>query len=230
MKKIQLHRLAVVAVSTMSALFVVSAFASGASAFLGFTTAEWLVAGAKIPAGGLATESTGGLKFENVNVGASFLCEEISIGKVEPGGVDTVTEVLTLGKIEVEPLDAPGAAIGIKCTSLKLCEGTPEAWPVGLPFKTLLGLELLFMFVDLSVNAEYFLLCQVLGIDATELCVVAPNSLSGGVIANSGTDVVAEGSVEPLATCNGNAETGLVTADPGNLTALVNGEVLAVSE
>jgi hypothetical protein len=222
MKKIQLVGLAVVAV------LAVSAFVS-ASAFAAFTTAEWLAAAAKVPAGGLASESTGGLTFENVNVGASFLCEGLFLGKVEPGGVDTVTEVLNTAGVKVEPLDESGATGGIKCTSLKLCEGTPEAWPVNLPFKTLLGLEGT-AFLDLFVNAEYFLLCQVLGVDATELCVVAPNSLSGGTVVNLAADVEATGSVEPLATCNGNSETGLVTADAGNLTSLTNGNALAASE
>jgi hypothetical protein len=221
MKKIQLLGLAIVAVLAVSAFATASAFA--------FTTAEWLANAKAVPAGGLASESSGGLTFENVNVGASFLCEGLFLGKVEPGGVDTVTETLTNGGVKVEPLDPGVSTTGFKCTSLNLCEGTPEAWPVELPFLTLLGLEGAG-FVDLFVKAEYFLLCQVLGVDATELCVVAPNSLSGGTVVNLAADVEATGSVEPLATCNGNSETGLVTADPGNLTFLVNGEVLAASE
>jgi len=223
MKKIQLLGLAIVAV------LGVSAFAS-ASAFAAFTTTQWLANANPVPAGGLETESTGGLTFENPGVGASFLCEGAFVGRVEPAGVDTVTEVLTGPKgAKVTPLDEAGATGGIKCVTVKLCEGTPEAWPVNLPFKTLLGLEGTEL-LDLFVNAEYFLLCQVLGVDATELCVVAPNSLSGGLVKNVTNDVEAEGSVEPLATCNGNVETGLVTADPLNLTVLTNGEPLQAEE
>jgi hypothetical protein len=221
MKKVQLLGLAVVA------MFAFSAFVS-ASAF-SFTTAEWLAGAKVIPAGGLATETAGGVTIENVNVGASFLCEGLLLGKVEPGGIGVATEVLTNSGVKVEQLDESGATGGIKCTSLKLCEGTPEIWPVNLPYKTILGLEGAG-FLRLAVNAEVFVLCQVLGVDATELCVVAPNSLSGGAVVNLATDVEATGSLEPLATCNGNAETGLATADAGNLKFLVNGEVLSASE
>jgi hypothetical protein len=221
MKKIQLLGLTVVAVLACSAFACASAFA--------FTTAQWLAGAKTVPAGGLASETSGGLTFENVNIGASFLCEGLFVGKVEPGGVDTITEVLTVGGVKIEALDESSATGGIKCTSLKLCEGSVEAWPTNLPFKTLLGLEGTG-FIDLFVNAEYFLLCQVLGVDATELCSVAPNSLSGGTVVNLAADVEATGSVEPLAACNGNAETGLITADAGNLTSLANGEALAASE
>jgi hypothetical protein len=222
MKKIQLVAPTLVAVLALGAFVSTSASAA-------FETAQWLASAKVIPAGGLVSEASGGATFENVTVGASFLCEGLFVGKLEPNGVGTLTEVLTTGGVKVEALDESGATGGIKCTSLKLCEGTPEAWPVNLPFKGVLGLEGAG-FLGLAVNGEFFLLCQVLGIDATELCVVAPNSLSGGALVNLATDVEGQGSGEPLGTCNGNVETGLVTADAGNLAFLANGEALAASE
>jgi hypothetical protein len=214
------------------ALFVVgvlSALAS-ASAFAAFETAKWLAGGTQVSSG-LTVEGTGGLTFENVSVGASFLCEGLTVGTVEPNGAASLTEFLSVGGEKIESLDESGATKGFKCVSIKLCEGTPEAWPVGLPFLSVLALETTTgKFSDLSINGAFFLLCQVLGIDATELCEPAPNALSGGNTTNLATDVEGNGSGEPLGTCNGTVEVGSVTIDTGNLASLTNGQTLAASE
>jgi hypothetical protein len=202
--------------------------ATTASAVLTFETVKWLANGVAVAAE-LATEVSGGLVFRGEEAGEEFLCEALLAGTVNTGGAGTITKVLDIVGTEIASLDESGATSGLVCTNLKVCESV-EIWPVNLPFHTVLDLDSeTGKLTDLLVNAEYFLLCEVLKIDATELCVVAPNSLSGGEVVNLGTDVEGVGSVEPLSTCNGKEETGLITPDAGNLTFLTNGETLAAS-
>lgn len=227
-KKVQLFVGALVAVCAFSALVVASASA------LTFETAKWLAA-AKTVETSLATETTGGLLFENTgSPKGAILCEGIFIGTVGSAGADTITEVQTAGKVKVTELDTEGGGGGIKCTSLEGCLEEAEAWPVNLPFKTTLMLDTVSgKYFDLVLNGEYHIRClALLKIQIEELCIAPPNGLSWAEIENLATDVAASSTnaAEPLSECNGKELVGLLIGDAGNLTFLTSGEALQASE
>jgi hypothetical protein len=225
MRKIQLLGIALVAVCAFSALITTSAFA------LTFETAKWLVKTEEAMAG-TKTEAIGSFLFHNLENGAEILCEGILDGTVGPNGEDSVTEVLTTGDVLVKELDEEKGTEGIKCVkdpSNEICaEGDIEVWPVGLPFLTVLMLDET-KFYDLIINAEYAILCLVLGFDILELCVSPPNGLSWAEVVNLATEVEAVGAAEPEATCNGKEETGEIFAE-ANLVQTTSGASLQASE
>lgn len=227
MKKIQLLGVALVAICALSA-FTSSAFA------LEFTSAEWLEGGVAITAA-KAANTEGELLFENTSVGAAILCSGLFEGTVGAGGADTVTKVFNLSATAIEELDEKGEK-GIACTSVKLCEGTPEIWPVNLPFKTTLQLdtteEKWFDLVEENVNkkfAAYLIKCKVLGVSVEELCEAVSGTF--GEVSNATTDVESLGALTPKATCKGTKEVGLIENNTGDvaLVALVSGAALTVS-
>ena len=233
MKKIHLVGLMLLAVGAFSAFTSASAFA------LTFELANWLENGAIIAANKAAT-TEGELLFENVLAGASFLCSGKFDGTVGANGADEITEVLNLaGTIKINELDEAAATGGITCTVLKICSSA-EIWPVNLPFKSELMLDTEGGFYDLILkNAAgklpaYFLLCTVLGIDATELCETVEGAFGAfGEVSNAATDVETLGALTPLATCGGtNLEDGLIENNAENvaLISLNSGATLAASE
>lgn len=231
MKKIHLVGLMLLIVGAFSAFTSASAFA------LTFEAAQWLEGGAAIAANRAAT-TEGELLFENVLNGAAFLCSGKFDGTVGANGADEITEVLTLGNVKVVELDEEKATGGIACSPLKLCTSA-EIWPVNLPFKSELMLDTEGGFYDLVIaNANgkipaYFLLCIVLGIDATELCETVEGAFGAfGEVSNTATDVETLGALSPLATCGGNAEDGLIENNAENvaLISLNSGATLAASE
>jgi hypothetical protein len=224
MRKFQLFGIALLAMCGFSALLSASAFAE-----LTFATAKWLANGVAVAAE-LATQSTGGILFVEPSTKVEILCQGIFDGTVGASGADSVTAVLTLPGVLVPELDESGATGGIACTNDEtagtLCEGTPEAYPRGLPFLTVLMLDTENgLFYDLVLNAEYAVLCRVLLVNVVTLCLSPPNGLSWFEVLNLATDVEAMGKVEPSEPC------GELFFDEGNLTFLVNGgESLQASE
>jgi hypothetical protein len=220
MRKIQLLGIALVVVCAFSAFTVASASA------LTLVAAKWLANGAVVNAN-LAADTLGELLFENVLNGGAILCSGLFEGTVGANGVDNITKVFNLAGTEIPALDETGATGGLSCSGEKTCETGSEIWPVGLPFKTQLDLDTEDgKFYDLVLNAEYFILCLFFGSSINELCVAAAGTM--GEVKNVAGGVEAVGSTEPLGTCNGNTEDGLITAEPNLLT--VTGETLSVSE
>ena len=231
MKKIYPTGLILIVAGAFSAFTNTSAFA------LTFELANWLENGALIEANKAAT-TEGELLFENVLNGAAFLCSGKFDGTVGANGAAEITEVLTLSGAKLTELDETGATNGIVCTSVKLCTGE-EIWYVNLPFKLELMLDTEGGFYDLIIkNAAgrlpaFFLLCTVLGIDATELCEMAEGAFGAfGEVSNAAVDVETLGALSPLGTCGGNAEDDLIEHNAENvaLISLNSGATLAASE
>jgi hypothetical protein len=234
MRKIRLFGLVLVAVCAFSAVVTASAFA------LTFALANWLENGNIITVEKLV-ETEGELLFENLSNGAAFLCSGIFDGSVGNDGIDEVTELLTLGKVAVPELDPGVSGTGIACTVENLCV-LAEIWAVNLPYSTELMLDTEnSLFYDLGLpNSHgllpgYFVLCEVGGIDFTELCVTLEgvdglyqeksNNTTAG-------DVETLGAFVPEADCGSGTENGLVENNAQNiaLILLTNGMPLAVSE
>ena len=231
MKKIHPVGLMLLAVGAFSAFTSVSAFA------LTFELANWLENGALVAANKAAT-TEGELLFENVLNSAAFLCSGKFDGTVGANGDEEITEILNLSGVKIAELDEAGATGGFACTNLKLCTSS-EIWPVNLPFKSELMLDTEGGFYDLILkNAAgrlpaYFLLCTVLGIDATELCEMAEGAFGAfGEVSNAAADVETLGALSPLGTCGGNAEDALTENNAENvaLISLNSGATLAASE
>jgi hypothetical protein len=226
MRKIRLLGLAFLAVCGLSALLAAPTFA-----VLTFATAKWLADGNQLAAATNA-EFSGSIKLENTENGSAVECAGLFLGTVGPNGEDSTTTVLSVGGTIIPELDEFGATGGLACTSLKVCEaGDAQVYPIGLPFRSIATLdEVDNKFYDLTLNSEFFILCLLMGVEITELCVAAPNGLSFGEVVNLPMGVETVGAIEPLANCNGHEEIGLESFVTGNLTILINGELLAVSE
>jgi len=220
MKKTQLVVMAFVAVFAFSALITGSA-----SAALTFEKAHFLVNGSEAPAK-TVINSTGELRFENVLNSAAFTCSGLFEGTVGPSGTGEITRVVNLSGAEVKELPATG----ISCTNTKTCESA-VANPDKLPFKVeaVKDSETGKFFVLIAGSYEFT--CTVIGIKIEELCAPPAGGFIGGEITNLASDFEANaGATEPLATCNENAEEGLLTNIAGNLTATaITTNTLAVS-
>jgi hypothetical protein len=204
MRNIQLLGITLMAVCAFGSLVATSAFA------LTFETAKWLVKGEEATAG-TKTETIGGFLFHNLETGAEILCEGILDGTVGPNGEDSITEVLSQTGIKIPELDQESGTEGPSCVKdegNETCAGGDiEVWPVGLPFLGVLMLDESKYF-DLINNAEYAILCLILGFDILELCVLAPNGLSWSEVTNLATEVEVVGATEPEGTCGGKEEGG----------------------
>ncbi len=224
MRKIQVFWLVLVAMCAFSALASTQAFGA-----LTFALAQWLANGSLILEA-LLSDAEGGILFEDLLTGATFLCSGLFEGTVGPESADEITMVYSLpGTTLIAELDEATATGGIVCTEgLTLCSKA-EIWPVKLPWLTEVELDVeTGLFYELITGAEYNLLCEVLGMDKVELCEVLPGTTSELLNVTGGVEVM--GVAEPESTCNGETEMGLAEADPGNLITLVNGESLTVSE
>jgi hypothetical protein len=194
MKKIHALALALVAVFAFSAIAVASASA-----------AEWLVGG--VAANKAVSEGTGNLILGDAKVNLSMECSGILDGTIGPGAADSVTEVLTLGKV------AASLAAPLVCTALGGCEaaGKTEAAPEGLPWAT----ELTSLTTDLIVKATYWSTCRVLGLTTSEECTVTNGSWT---VKNVAGGVEASGEVTPLGNCTvGGTGAGSQSFVAGNL-------------
>ena|ERR1700684_1092854 len=128
MKKIHILGAAVFAVFALTAVM-----ASMASA------AEWLVDGAAITAL-QSTETVGELKLtaegEPIIGTVEVTCSGILDGTISPGGLDEVTELLSLAGVAISKTPLSGTALS--CTNTAKCT-TPEVWAVNLPYSSQLA-------------------------------------------------------------------------------------------
>jgi len=224
--------LMVVAMCALSASFVASASAEEPGEFLAngvlFTTA-------------LAATTEGELLFESLKTAnATFLCSGIFDGEVvneATGGLSLVTKVLRLDGTEVAESDTVG---NLACTpdSGSICT-TAAVSPVNLPWNSDVDLtpttnDFLLLVLPNANNVlpGYFLLCEVFGLDNTELCELL--SETEQLVENGVNDVVfpAGTSPSPDAHCSKDSaseESGGLVVDEA-LLFLNSGEALSVSE
>ena len=223
MRKIQIFWMVLVAMCAFSALASNQAFA------LTFELAQWLANGNLILEA-LLSDAIGGILFEDLLTGASFLCSWLFEGTVGPESADEITMIYTLAGTLIEELDEPTATNGMVCEENHLCSKS-EIWPVKLPWLTEVELDVttgLFYELIITGGATYNLLCEVLGMDKVELCEIVAGTASELLNVTGGVEAM--GVAEPESSCNGETEMDLTEADPGNLITLVNGEPLTVSE
>jgi hypothetical protein len=188
-------------------------FALGVSAVASASAAEWLVGG--VAANKAPSEGNGMLIFVDSKINLSMECSGIFDGTIGPGAADSVTEVLTLGKV------AASLAAPLVCTALGGCEaaGKTEVAPEGLPWTT----ELTSTTTDLTVKATYWSTCRVLGLQTTEECTTENSSYK---VVNVTGGVEAQGEITPLANCTvGGKESGSQNWVLGNLLTSPSGTV-----
>jgi hypothetical protein len=221
--------LMVVAMCALGVSFVASASAEA--------PAKFLVNGA-VPAAAVAATTEGELLFESLKTAnATFLCSFISTGTIAAGGeLYQVTKFFELpGTKEVSESDTVAQ---ITCTPVSGSFCTKEGLSVvGLPWDFVVDLvtETDFLLLTLA-NANgllpgYFSLCEVIGIDATELCELLNETAQ--LVENGATDVVlpAGTSFTPDAHCTSDSageESGGLVVDEALL--FVPGATLAISE
>lgn len=215
MKRYQLLGLALVAVFAFSAVLV---SAAGAVEFL---LAEFLNAGAKITTAQASDAEAAELELVssnggNLKVKTKVLCSGILDGTVGPGSEGVVKELLTLAGVAVSTTTLSGE--GLSCTNDENC-GTPKVWASGLPWKT--ELELMVdgtetFFVNLLINAGYYVECTVLGVKINETCTAAETAVqttneTGGLVDQTFSDTFQVLAGLKLANCTlGGTETAEV--------------------
>jgi hypothetical protein len=219
--------LMVVAMCALGASFVASASAEA--------PAKFLVNGV-VPAAAVAAETEGELLFESLNTAnATFLCSGIFHGTIAAGGeLYEVTKVLDLLTKEV----ASDSVAQIECTpdSGSICSKAAVS-PTGLPWDsdadevTATDFLLLALANAAGELPGYFLLCEVIGIDATELCELLPETAQ--LVENIANEVVfpAGSSPTPDAKCTkdtGTEESGGLVVDEALM--FVTGFPLAISK
>jgi hypothetical protein len=220
--------LMVVAMCALGASFVVSAWAEAPGKFL---------VNGVVPAAATAAIAEGEVLFESLKTAnATFLCSSTLDGTIAAGGeLYEVTKVLELGGVEVTESDT---VTKIACTpdSGSICSKVAVS-PVNLPWDYDVDLVTETDFLILTLpNANglfpaYFLLCEVIGIDATELCELLSETQQ--LVENGPTDVVTPAGTSPTpdAHCTSDSATeessGLVVDEA---LMFVPGETLAISE
>jgi hypothetical protein len=219
--------LMVVAMCALGASFVASASAEEPSLFL--------VNGAA-PTEPLVAETEGELLFESLKTAnATFLCSGIFHGTIAAGG--ELYEVTTVLDLLTNNVPASDSLAQIECTPDpgSICAKASVS-PTNLPWDSDVDLvsETDFLLLALA-NANglfpaYFLLCEVIGIDATELCELLNETAQ--LVENGATDVVfpAGTSPTPDAKCSadvGTEETGGLVVDEALM--FVPGSTLAIS-
>jgi hypothetical protein len=230
MKRLQVLALAVVACSAFGAVLVASASAETS------LTAEWLANGIKIPAA-LPSKITGEILMEdNKAFGGkgAILCSFILDGLVGPGAADTITEVLTLAGVRVEPKKV---GTGLLCTADEgsACEAATEAspievWPIAtLPWKTTIFLTEGGKFLDIIEASGFEILCLALKVNVNDSCSVSSTTLE--VVNSTGAQIPSGAEQSPAGVCTlGGAGADINVAEGTALITLNNGEALTVSE
>jgi hypothetical protein len=220
--------LMLVAMCALGVSFVASASAEAPGKFLVDGT---------LPAAATAATAEGEVLYESLKTAnATFLCSGIFDGTIAAGGeLYEVTKVLNLSGVEVTESDTVAQ---LACTpdSGSICSKVAVT-PVNLPWDYDVDLVTETDFVALTLqNANglfpaYFLLCEVLGIDVTELCELLSETQQLGE--NGATDVVAPSGTSPTpdAHCSGDSaseeSSGLVVDEA---LIFVPGKTLAISE
>jgi hypothetical protein len=214
-----------------------------------FLLSEYLVGGVGLTET-LLVETTGELLLENSKapiVGkAGVLCSSILVGDIGPDGADDATEVLNLEKEAIS--STPLSGLSLTCTDVENCESS-KAWPVGLPWLSLLELWETETAKIKGVNSGFanfstsptsakkelgwYIECTVLGVKSSEEC-TTPTGVSSEMNMTAGVE--SEFSISftesmglKLAECSGNKEeTGIVEGI--GTVAPPSGETLTVSE
>ena len=232
MKKLQVMLLALVAVAALGAVMAASASAETTLA------AEWLEGAVAIPTAQAST-TTGSLLLEDnkaFGTKGSVTCSAILDGTVGPGGVDSITAVLTSAGASLESL-VVGKSLLCEADEGSACakataESPIEVWPTAtLPWKTLAFLTEAGGFRDGVFGAGYEVLCLVLGVNLTDECTTAAASFP----IENGTSIevlVPNGAVQsPNANCTvGGSGAGVNQAVGAAKIELVSKKVLTVSE
>jgi hypothetical protein len=190
-----------------------------------------------VPNAPVAATTEGELLFESLKIASGgFLCSGIFNGTIAIGGeLYEITRVLNLSGVEVTESDATAL---ISCTPDTGSSCSTNGFsPANLPWDYTVDLvtETDFLLLALananSLLPAYFLLCEVLGIDVTELCEFLNETM--WLVENGATDVVfpAGSSLSPDAHCSADAaseESGGLVVDEALL--FVPGSTLAISE
>jgi hypothetical protein len=232
MKKLGIFGLIVVVVGVLDLWLVASALA---------VEPGWFLANGMLFEGVRSATTEGELLFENLKTAnATFLCSVILEGDVvneAAGGLSEVTKMLELS-FATEAIESDSVA-KITCTPdpNSICL-KPAVSPINLPW--IYDLELVsetdYQLETLAnTNGKlpgYFILCEVIGLDATELCEMLAGTTQ--LVENGVNDVVfpAGTSPTPDAHCSSDGATeesgGLVVDEA--LLFLNTGEPLAASE
>jgi len=223
MKRIKISALALVAIFVFGAIMS-SAFAEEEP------NAEWLAAGAVIPAAQAATTSITMLLDESVVGGkAAVLCVMLLDGTVGPGMEDLTTKMLNTAGEEISELST---GLGLACEAKETCAtGTDtELRPEGLPWETLVDLmNPSGKFLDL-IHIGLVVSCLIFNIDVEDLCEGLTSSelknVAGGV-----EPIYSVAAESALLECNqGGEDTGSITTEGSPLITLNGGAALTVSE
>ncbi len=230
MKRIHILAVALVAIFVASVAVVATASA------VEFLLALWLDGGANVVAQ-LNVETEGELELISTNGGklgvhAKFLCSGILDGWVAPESLGFLSELLTLTGVALPLAELTGTAL--LCTNEENCT-EPEVWAAKLGWET--EAELMVdgtetFFVDLILNAGYYVQCLVLGVTISETCSAAETAVKLTNEANGTVDALFEDAFQvlaglKLATCTlGGAETAEIN---GLAFILETGTTLSVS-
>jgi hypothetical protein len=202
-----------------AALFAFSAISVSSASALTFEKAHFLINAAEAPAN-TPIDATGEILFESVLAGASFICSGLFEGTAGPNGEGSITKVFNLAGTEIKELPATG----ISCTQEKTCESA-TANPDTLPFKVIAEKDVETGAFYVLIAGKYEFTCTVIGIKIEELCEPPAAGSIGGEVINMATDFEAGEATEPLATCNGNAEDGVIANIKGNLISSTAGNI-----
>jgi hypothetical protein len=168
---------------------------------LEFSLAQWLVGGALVSTE-LLVEAVGGVLFEDDKSGAHVEClSGVFDGFVGPESLDLTTEVLDLAGNKIGEL----VGNGILCLGLGTCveEEDAEAWPLKLPWKTEVELDLTDGTAwELFFGAAWHVTCLVLGVASTDECTGAEGAEVEVVNVTGGVEAL-ESEVLPDGLCEG---------------------------
>jgi hypothetical protein len=206
-----------------------------------FIPALWLESGVAVSST-LLVETEGELELISKNAGglgiaSKVLCSSILDGWIGTGGLDFISELLTLGGVAVPSTELTGTAL--LCTNISNCT-EPEVWASKLGWETEAELTetvaedggTTVSFNDLIFNSGWYVQCLILGVTASETC-SAPEAAAkltneaGGTVDNEFSDEIQEHSALKLGNCTlGGTETSEIN---GLEITLAPGVTLSVS-
>ncbi|MGA9285475.1 MAG: hypothetical protein WBV85_08530 [Solirubrobacteraceae bacterium] len=240
------YSIAIVSFIAVLAFCAVGVSAAVAEITIDTLLAEWLVNGVAV-ATNLNVKTEGELLLEDTKTplgAADVLCSGILDGTVGANGADTVTALLTLGKVAT---GTPLTGESITCTSQKFCGEEALAWAVNLPWTSLLELveELEGgvlvgspFFADLltgngGTGVGYYLQCKTLGVTIDDECIAAQGASEATNIAAGVTGTFSEAFTtlvgDKLGICSLSKEESAIVEGTGTETLETGAEVLSVS-
>jgi hypothetical protein len=157
----------------LTTVFAVSVVVASAASAVEFLLALWLANGSPVTTI-LLVETEGEVEVISLNTGGfgittKVLCSVLLDGWIGPESLDFVSELLTLAGVLVPTTVLTGTPL--LCTNTQNCT-EPEVW-ADVPFESEAELmidEGVTFFVDLLLNAGWYVQCLILGITASELC------------------------------------------------------------